>query len=60
MTDKQYITKLEEAISFAGMAIEHAINLGHVGEGSTLGMFKEALVKCEAMLEEMGKREKHE
>ncbi len=38
--------KLREALEFSVMAIEHAIHLGYVGEGSTLGMFKDALEKA--------------
>jgi hypothetical protein len=37
-----------DALQECGTAISHAISLGYVGEGSTLGMFRSALTKiCE-------------
>lgn len=45
---------LAEAADFAHMAIGHAIELGYVGEGSTLGMFNDALAKLDRALRAAG------
>lgn len=42
--------KLREALDKCELAIEHAIELGHVGDGSTLGLFQDA----RAALKEIG------
>lgn len=42
--------RLVSAAEFALMTIEHALALGYLGEGSTNGMAKEAVVKLETAL----------
>lgn len=41
--NKELIWKSRDALGFAETAMDHAIDLGYIGEGSTLGMFLEAM-----------------
>lgn len=49
---KALLSQQREALKFAEMTIEHALALGHCGEGSTMGMCKDALAKIKAALKE--------
>lgn len=50
--------KQRESLEFSNMMIEHAIALGYLGEGSTLGMAKDALTKNNEALQDESKESK--
>lgn len=47
---KEENERFRDGLEFCEMTIGHAIELGYVGEGSTLGMFNDALEKCKAII----------
>lgn len=47
------IKKQREAIEFAHMTLNHALELGYCGNGSTQGMCKDALLKMEKVHPEL-------
>ena len=42
--------RLREACDFAHTTLEHALHLGYLGEGSTMGMAKDAIEKIDKAL----------